>query len=74
MTASTFWLLVAGSALLITGIVTTRKRLAAAPLADKLIALGPAFVAAPVVLFGAERLISAFSVPQGQRCLDAALP
>jgi uncharacterized membrane protein len=50
------WPCIAGPAVLLLGIVSARKELAAASGADKLVILAPTFVAAPLAVFGAEHL------------------
>jgi uncharacterized membrane protein len=59
-----FWLWFAGLTCLIAGLVTVRKELAAARGLDKLIALGPVFVAAPLATFGAEHFVDARDIMQ----------
>lgn len=51
------WPTVAGLVVLAVGIVLARKDVAAASGLDKLVALGPTFVAAPLATFGAEHLV-----------------
>ena len=58
------WPCIAGSAFLIAGPVSVRKELADAPGLDKLIALGPVFVAAPLAVFAAEHLVGARFIVQ----------
>lgn len=58
------WPCIAGSAFLIAGPVSVRKELAVAPGLDKLIALGPVFVAAPLAVFAAEHLVGARFIVQ----------
>jgi len=50
------WPCIAGPVVLLLGIVSARKELAAASGADKLIVLAPTFIAAPLAVFGAEHL------------------
>ncbi len=59
-----FWLWFAGLIALIGGLVAVRKELLAAPGLDKLIALGPVFVAAPLAVFGAEHFVDARDIAQ----------
>jgi len=59
-----FWLWFAGLTFLITGSVAVRKELVAARGLDKLIALGPVFVAAPLATFGAEHFVDARDIMQ----------
>lgn len=51
------WPTVAGLVVLALGIVLAKKDVAAASGLDKLVALGPTFVAAPLATFGAEHLV-----------------
>jgi uncharacterized membrane protein len=59
-----FWLWFAGLTFLIAGLVVVRKELVAARGLDKLIALGPVFVAAPLATFGAEHFVDARDIMQ----------
>lgn len=59
-----FWLWFAGLTFLIAGLVAVRKELVAARGLDKLIALGPVFVAAPLATFGAEHFVDARLIMQ----------
>ena len=59
-----FWLWFAGLTFLITGLVVVRKELITARGLDKLIALGPVFVAAPLATFGAEHFVDARDIMQ----------
>ena len=52
--ALVFWSSVAGLAFLILGLIVVRKDFASSPGLDKLIVLGPVFVAAPLAAFAAE--------------------
>ena len=52
--STVFWLSFAGSLSLILGFILYRKDIAAAHGLDRLIVLGPVFVAAPLATFGAE--------------------
>jgi uncharacterized membrane protein len=54
-----FWPCFAGLVFLVLGLIFVRRELAAASGLDKLIALGPVFVAAPLAVFGAEHLAGA---------------
>ncbi len=63
-TYSIFWLWFAGLVYLAAGLVVVRKELVAARGLDKLIALGPAFVAAPMAVFGAEHFVDARDIMQ----------
>lgn len=51
------WPTVAGLVILALGIIIVRKDLVSAHSPDKLVALGPVFVAAPLAAFGAEHLV-----------------
>jgi len=59
-----FWLWFAGLTFLIAGLVAVRKELVTARGLDKLIALGPVFVAAPLAVFGAEHFVDARDIMQ----------
>jgi hypothetical protein len=59
-----FWLWFAGLVFLVAGLVAVRKELATAHGLDKLIALGPVFVAAPMAVFGAEHFVDARGIMQ----------
>jgi uncharacterized membrane protein len=59
-----FWPWLSGLILLAAGLVAVRRELARAPGLDKLIALGPVFVAASLAAFGAEHLAGARFVMQ----------
>jgi uncharacterized membrane protein len=59
-----FWLWFAGLIFLIAGFVTSGKELVTAHGLDKLIALGPVFVAAPLAVFGAEHFVDARDIMQ----------
>jgi uncharacterized membrane protein YphA (DoxX/SURF4 family) len=59
-----FWLWFAGSTFLIAGLVAVRKELITARGLDKLIALGPVFVAAPLATFAAEHFVDARLIMQ----------
>jgi uncharacterized membrane protein len=61
---SVFWLWFAGLVFLDAGLVIRRRELAAAHGLDKLIALGPVFVAAPLAVFGAEHFVDARDIMQ----------
>lgn len=52
-----FWPWFTGLTFLIAGLIAVRKELVAARGLDKLIVLGPVFVAAPLATFGAEHLV-----------------
>ncbi len=54
--STVFWLSFAGSLTLILGFILYRRDIASARGLDKLIVLGPVFVAAPLATFGAEHL------------------
>jgi uncharacterized membrane protein len=58
LSRSIFWLWFAGLLILIAGILVRRKKLSTARGLDKLIALGPVFVASAIAVFGAEHLVS----------------
>ena len=58
-THSVFWLWFAGLIYLDIGFAVVRKELMAARGLEKLIALGPVFVAAPMAVFGAEHFVDA---------------
>jgi hypothetical protein len=66
-----FWLWFAGLVFLAAGLLTVRKELATARVLDKLIALGPVFVAAPLAVFGAEHFVDARSI---MRLVPAWMP
>ena len=59
LSRSIFWLWFAGLVFLALGLFTFRKKLSAAAGLDKLIELGPVFVAASIAVFGAEHFSSA---------------
>ncbi len=59
-----FWLWFAGLTFLIAGLAAVRKELVAARGLDKLIALGPVFVGAPLATFGAEHFVDARLIMQ----------
>jgi uncharacterized membrane protein len=59
-----FWLWFAGLTFLIAGLVAVRKELITARGLDKLIELGPVFVAAPLATFGAEHFVDARDIMQ----------
>lgn len=59
-----FWLWFAGLTFIIAGLVAVRKELVTARGMNKLIALGPAFVAAPLAVFGAEHFVDARDIVQ----------
>lgn len=59
-----FWLWFAGLVFLAAGLLAVRKELATARGLDKLIALGPVFVAAPMAVFGAEHFVDARGIMQ----------
>jgi uncharacterized membrane protein len=59
-----FWLWFAGVVFLAAGLVAVRKKLVTASGLDKLIALGPVFVAAPLAVFGAEHFVDAREIMQ----------
>ena len=59
-----FWLWFAGLTFLIAGLVAVRKELITARGLDKLIALGPVFVAAPLATFAAEHFVDAREIMQ----------
>jgi uncharacterized membrane protein len=59
-----FWLWFVGLVYLIVGLTAIRKDLAAAHGMDKLIALGPVFVAAPLAVFAAEHFVAARDLMQ----------
>ncbi|MGA8270827.1 MAG: DoxX family membrane protein [Candidatus Sulfotelmatobacter sp.] len=59
-----FWLWFAGLTFLIAGLVAVRKELVTARGLDKLIALGPVFVGAPLAVFGAEHFVDARDIMQ----------
>ncbi len=59
-----FWLWFAGLVYLIAGLFGVRKELLAARGMDKLIALGPAFVASAMAAFGAEHFVDAREIAQ----------
>lgn len=52
-----FWMWFAGVVFLAAGLVSVRKELISASSLDKLIALGPVFVAAPLAVFGTEHFV-----------------
>ena len=54
-----FWMWFAGLIFLLAGLFAVRRELAAAPGLDKVLVLGPIFVAASLALFGAEHLAGA---------------
>jgi len=56
------WPSLAGIVFLVIGVTTARKRLSFSP--GKLIAVGPAFVASALAVFGAEHLVAARSIMQ----------
>jgi len=58
LSRSIFCLWFAGLLILIAGILVRRKKLSTARGLDKLIALGPVFVASAIAVFGAEHLVS----------------
>ena len=59
-----FWLWFAGLTFLVAGLVAVRKGLVTGGGLDKLIALGPVFVAAPLATFGAEHFVAAHDIMQ----------
>jgi len=59
-----FWLWFAGLTFLIAGLVTIRKKFLSARGLDRLIVLGPVFVAAPLATFGAEHFVDARAIMQ----------
>jgi uncharacterized membrane protein YphA (DoxX/SURF4 family) len=59
-----FWLWFAGLTLLVAGLVAVRKELITARGLDKVIALGPVFVAAPLATFAAEHFVDARDIMQ----------
>lgn len=59
-----FWLWFAGLTFLIAGLAAVRKELVRARGLDKLIALGPVFVGAPMAVFGAEHFVDARAIMQ----------
>ena len=61
---SVFWLWFAGVVFLAAGLVMVRRELATAHGQDKLIALGPVFVAAPLAVFSAEHFTAARAIIQ----------
>lgn len=63
-THSIFWLWFAGLVYLAVGLAVYRKEFLAAQGLDKLIALGPVFVAAAMAVFGAEHFIDASGIMQ----------
>lgn len=63
-THSVFWLWFAGLIFLAAGLVGARKELVIALGLDKLIALGPVFVAAPLAVFGTEHFVAARGIMQ----------
>jgi uncharacterized membrane protein len=63
-TQSVFWLWFAGLTFLFAGLIVARKEWVAASGFDKLIALGPVFVAAPLACFGAEHFTAAHDIMQ----------
>ena len=63
-THSVFWLWFAGLVFLAAGLVVLRKELVAARGLDKLIALGPVFVGAPLAVFAAEHFTAARDIMQ----------
>jgi uncharacterized membrane protein len=63
-THSIFWLWFAGLVYLAAGLVVVRKELVAARGLEKLIALGPVLVAAPMAVFGAEHFVDARDIMQ----------
>lgn len=58
------WPALAGSLFLVGGLASARRSWSAAPGLGKLVALGPAFVAAPLATFGAEHMVVAKFVAQ----------
>lgn len=63
-THSIFWLWFPGLVYLAGGLIVGHKELVAARGFDKLIALGPVFVAAPMAVFGAEHFVDARGIMQ----------
>jgi uncharacterized membrane protein len=59
-----FWLWFAGLVFLAAGLFAVRKELVTARGLDKLIALGPVFVAAPLAVFGTEHFVDARGIMQ----------
>lgn len=57
-----FWPSFTGLVFLVAGLLFVRKRFAAVRSLDRLIVLGPVFVAAPLAAFGAEHLTSVHSI------------
>jgi uncharacterized membrane protein len=64
LSRSIFWLWFAGLVTLIAGILARRKEMSRARGLDKLIVLGPVFVASGIAVFGAEHLVSPRSLMQ----------
>ncbi len=67
MSTFALWPCVAGAVFLVAGLISYRKEVAAALGLEKLVVLGPVFVAAPLATFGAEHLA-------GPRLLMQAVP
>ncbi len=59
-----FWLWFAGLVILVGGLFAARKAIWSAGGLEKLVAMGPAFFAAPLAAFGAEHLLYARSISQ----------
>lgn len=59
-----FWLWFAGLTFLVGGLVVGREQLVTARGLDKLIALGPVFVASPLAVFGAEHFVDSRDIMQ----------
>jgi uncharacterized membrane protein len=61
---SVLWPELSGAVSLLVGLVASRRAWSTAPGLDKMIALGPVFVAAPLATFGAEHMVSAKAIVQ----------